>query len=200
MNIIELVRSILQEFPKIGELVHIDYSANKVQDFGLSPTGDTLVSEDILGNQTRNHTFILYATCQSLNDYDRLVNSGMLLELQMWLERNAEGDIEVEVGDNILYGELKNSLAQTECFTAYLTKTTTAVCSTNCKSPPNTLLKIESEELLWQYQHPISVNSKEVTFYILLTQALAQAKVQSGILSARTLTICRSSLVRTQAQ
>ena len=29
MNIIELVRSILQEFPKIGELVHIDYSANK---------------------------------------------------------------------------------------------------------------------------------------------------------------------------
>lgn len=133
----------MQEFPKIGELVHIDYSTNKVQDFGLSPTGDTLVSEDILGNQTRNHTFILYATCQSLNDYDRLVNSGMLLELQMWLEQHAEGDIEVEVGDNILYGELKNSLAQTECFTAYLTKTTTAVCSINCKSPPNTLLKID---------------------------------------------------------
>ena len=48
MNIIELVRSVVQEFPKIGELVHIDYSTNKVQDFGLSPTGDTLVSEDIL--------------------------------------------------------------------------------------------------------------------------------------------------------
>ena len=107
MNIIELVRSVVQEFPKIGELVHIDYSTNKVQDFGLSPTGDTLVSEDILGNQIRNHTFILYATCQSLNDYDRLVNSGMLLELQMWLERHAEGDIEVEVGDNVLCGELK---------------------------------------------------------------------------------------------
>ena len=32
MNIIELVRSVVQEFPKIGELVHIDYSTNKVQD------------------------------------------------------------------------------------------------------------------------------------------------------------------------
>lgn len=107
MNIIELVRSVVQEFPKIGELVHIDYSTNKVQDFGLSPTGDTLVKEDILGNQTRNHTFILYATCQSLNDYDRLVNSGMLLELQMWLEQHAECDIEVEVGDSVLCGELR---------------------------------------------------------------------------------------------
>ena len=57
MNIIELVRSVVQEFPKIGELVHIDYSTNKVQDFGLSPTGDTLVSEYILGNQIRNHTY-----------------------------------------------------------------------------------------------------------------------------------------------
>ena len=31
----------------------------------------------------------------------------MLLELQMWLERHAEGEIEVEVGDNVLCGELK---------------------------------------------------------------------------------------------
>lgn len=107
MNIIELVKSILQEFPKIGELVHIDYTENTVQDFGLYPTGDKLVKEDILGNQTRNHTFILYATCQSFNDYDRLVNSGMLLELQMWLEQHADGqEITVEVGGRIYKGKL----------------------------------------------------------------------------------------------
>ena len=89
MNIIELVKSILQEFPKINDL-HIDYNEAAPDEFGLYPTGDTLVKDDILGNQTRQHKFILYAVYQSFNDYDRLANSGTLLELQMWLERHAD--------------------------------------------------------------------------------------------------------------
>lgn len=107
MNIIELVKSILQEFPKIGDLVHIDYNEDFPEQFGLYPTGDTLKSEDILGNQVRQHNFILYAVYQSFNDYDRLVNSGTLLELQMWLERHAnEQKISVTVEGKKLTGTL----------------------------------------------------------------------------------------------
>ena len=55
-----------------------------------SSTGDSLISSDILGGQTRQHNFILYAVYQSMNDFDRMSNSGVLLELQMWLESYAD--------------------------------------------------------------------------------------------------------------
>ena len=106
MNIIELLQSILRDFPKIGQL-HVDYNENAPDEFGLYPTGDTLVKEDILGNQSRRHTFILYAVFQSFNDYDRLMNSGTLLELQMWLERQADNqEIEITVDNKIITGNL----------------------------------------------------------------------------------------------
>lgn len=90
MNIIETMKSTLEAFPKIQSL-HLDYSENAPDEYGLYPTGDKKLSEDVLGNQTRQHTFILYAAFQSFNDYDRLANSGLLLELQLWLEQYADG-------------------------------------------------------------------------------------------------------------
>lgn len=111
MNIIELVKSLLQEFPKINDIcnnVHIDFTSDTPTSYGLSPTGDTLLSEDILGNQLRQHTFALYAVYQSVNDYDRLANSGTLLELQMYLESKADNQqISINVGDKTITGELK---------------------------------------------------------------------------------------------
>lgn len=107
MNIIELIKSILTEFPKINEL-HIDFNENTPDAFGLYPTGDMLISEDVLGNQKRRHNFILYVVFQSFNDYDRLSNSGALLELHMWLERQAKGQIiETEIDGDKLSGVLK---------------------------------------------------------------------------------------------
>lgn len=110
MNIIELVQSALMTFPKISDVcneIHIDFTDNSPTNYGLSPTGDTLLSEDILGNQTRQHSFILYAVYQSQSDYDRMANSGTLLELQMWLEKYAhEQAISITVGGTALTGTL----------------------------------------------------------------------------------------------
>lgn len=110
MNIIELMRSILQSFPKINDVcneIHIDFTDETATNYGLSSIGDTLLKSDVLGNQTRQHSFILYAVYQSYNDYDRLNNSGVLLELQLWLERNAIGqEVTVTVGDKALKGKL----------------------------------------------------------------------------------------------
>lgn len=110
MNIIELVKSILQDFPKINEVcndIHIDFTDNTSDSYGLSSIGDALLAEDILGNQRRQHNFLLYAVFQSVNDYDRLNNSGTLLELQLWLERQAQHrKIESTVGDEHLTGKL----------------------------------------------------------------------------------------------
>ena len=111
MNIIELLKSVLLRFPKISEVcndIHIDFNDDTATSYGLSSTGDVLLKEDVLGNQLRQHNFILYAVYQSVNDYDRMANSGLLLELSLWLERQANGqEISVTVDGHRLTGRLE---------------------------------------------------------------------------------------------
>lgn len=101
MNIIELVRKLLTEYPEMEKFtnkVHIDFTKNDEEsDFGLSSTGDEKIKEDILGNQIRKHSFVLYAINQAFNDYERLSNSTFLLDLSYWLESIEEGEYEIEV-------------------------------------------------------------------------------------------------------
>lgn len=88
MNIIEAVRALLMEFPKISDVVgevHIDFTDPEPTSYGLSSTDDSQIKEDILGNQLRQHTFMLYTTYSSMNDYERLSNSTALTELGIWL-------------------------------------------------------------------------------------------------------------------
>lgn len=122
MNIIELVRTLLTDCPNMSEFtnnIHIDFTdSEKKSDFGLSSTGDSKIKEDILGNQTRRHNFVLYAVNQAFNDYDRLANSTFLLELSRWLE-NIEPD---EYGiEEIIKGETyKGKLKSVECANAMM--------------------------------------------------------------------------------
>ena len=102
MNIIETIQAALASFPKINEL-HIDYNDDAPDNFGLYPTGDRLVTQDVIGNQTRNHNFILYADFLSFNDYLRLQNSNMLLELQYWLEHYSNNQVVTATIDGAEY-------------------------------------------------------------------------------------------------
>ena len=110
MNIIELVKQILSDCPLVSDLsgsINIDYTEDNPVSFGLYPTGDQLLREDILGNQDRQHNFVLYAVFQSFNDYDRLANSTFLLNLAYYLEKAATGqDVEVTVDNKTLHGKL----------------------------------------------------------------------------------------------
>lgn len=112
MNIIELVREVLTNYPKISEFtnnVSIDFTESEPNNYGLYSTGDTLISEDIQGNQIRQHNFVLYAVNQSYTDYDRLANSTFLLDLAYWLERyKSNVVIEVEIDNKTYHGNLKS--------------------------------------------------------------------------------------------
>lgn len=105
MTIIDFMRETLNRYPKIAEFlcsekVHVDFTDPAPVNYGLSSTGDTLVKEDVLGNQTRRHSFTMYAVGQSITDYNRLANSNFLLELAYWLEQLPEQkDIRACVGD-----------------------------------------------------------------------------------------------------
>lgn len=94
MNIIEAVRELLVKFPKIGKVcntVHVDFTEPTADSYALASTGDSLIGEDIAGNKKRRHTFVLYSYWQSASDFDRLNNSGVMLELAGWLEEHGEG-------------------------------------------------------------------------------------------------------------
>ncbi len=96
MNIIEKIRDILQNFPKISEIcntVHVDFTDPEPTSYGLSSVGDSLVKSDILGGQVRQHNFFLYSTFSSISDYERLENSSTLLELAQWLENQTNETI-----------------------------------------------------------------------------------------------------------
>lgn len=105
MTIIDFMRQKLTGYPKISEFlagddIHVDFTDPAPVNYGLSSTGDTLLKEDLLGNQTRQHNFVLYAVGQSFTDYNRLANSNFLLELAYWLERLPE-----EAGITAVAGE-----------------------------------------------------------------------------------------------
>lgn len=102
MNIIETVRKILIDYPQISAVcnaVNIDFTDNAPASYGLSSVDDKLISEDVLGNQKRQHTFLLYATFSSINDYERLNNSTALLDLNYYLH----GQTEIPIDTGVLH-------------------------------------------------------------------------------------------------
>ena len=110
MTIIDFMRQKLSDYPKIQEFLsggelHIDFTEPDATSYGLSSAGDALLKEDVLGNQLRRHSFVMYAVNQSFTDYCRLANSNFLLELGYWLERlPEEAGIGVEIDGEILTG------------------------------------------------------------------------------------------------
>lgn len=109
MNIIETVRSVLESFPKISEVcneVHIDFTDPEPTSYGLSSTDDSLISEDVLGNQRRQHTFMLYTTYSSINDYERLKNSSALTELGVWLSEQKDLTVETQSAGRSYSGKI----------------------------------------------------------------------------------------------
>lgn len=110
MNIIEKVKDIVQSFPKIAELcgeVHVDFADPDRTSYGLSSMGDTRIREDVTGRLMRQHSFMLYATYSAASDYERITNSGILLELAIWLEEQAGCEIEQEVLGKTYTGEIE---------------------------------------------------------------------------------------------
>ena len=109
MNVIETIRALLESFPKISEVcnsIHVDFADPEPTSYGLTSIGDIFISEDIIGNQKWKHNFMLYASYSSVNDYERLSNSGLLQELTLWLSKKEDLPITQMIGDDLYEGEI----------------------------------------------------------------------------------------------
>lgn len=111
MIIIDFMRQKLTEYPQISDFlaggdIHIDFTEPDPVNYGLSSNGDSLIKEDLLGNQTRQHNFSMYAVGQSFTDYNRLANSNFMLELGYYLEHLPEEEgLIVDTGEHELTGK-----------------------------------------------------------------------------------------------
>ena len=97
MNVIEKTQQLISEYPEISKFtneVDIDFTSNEPTSFGLSSTGDTKVREYLTGKQVRQHNFVLYATQDSFNSFQRLNNSNFLMNFSYWLEQQKNIDID----------------------------------------------------------------------------------------------------------
>jgi hypothetical protein len=112
MNVIEVVRQILTDYPKISDFisedVHIDFNEEKDHNYGLSSTGDSLIKSNIWGDQERTDNMVLYATNQSANDYDRLQNSTFLLDLGYYLETVKGQEVTATINGNDMRGSIQS--------------------------------------------------------------------------------------------
>lgn len=150
MTIIDFMREKLTEYPKISEFlasgdIHIDFTEPDPESYGLSSTGDKLVSEDILGNQIRQHNFVMYAAGQSFTDYNRLANSNFLLELAYWLERLPEQNgIAVTVDGEELIGRFIKATTANAMSMGWMGETVNDGCMYQLQIYAQ--YKIESEE------------------------------------------------------
>lgn len=115
MTIIDFMRQKLTEYPKISEFlvdgdIHVDFTESG-SGYGLSSNGDSLIKEDLLGNQIRQHNFVMYAVAPSFTDYCRIANSNFLLELGYWLEHlPEENGIQVEIDGQDLRGRFLKAI------------------------------------------------------------------------------------------
>lgn len=150
MTIIDFMREKLMEYPKISEFltgtdIHIDFTEPDPVNYGLSSTGDSLLKEDILGNQIRQHNFMMYAVGQSFTDYNRLANSNFLLELAYWLEHlPEEGGITVSVDGEELTGRFVKATTANAMSMGWMGETVNDGCMYQIQIYAQ--YKIESEE------------------------------------------------------
>ena len=109
MNITQKMKEILLRFPKISTIcsdINIDFADSAPTSYGLSSIGDELIYEDILGNQTRLHSFMLYASYSGINDFERSENSAALTELSVWLSKQIGEEVTTELTGQTFSGEI----------------------------------------------------------------------------------------------
>lgn len=112
MNVIEKTKSILTECPLITQFtnnVKVDFTDDTLNDFGISPTGDSITKRSITGKEVHRHNFVMYARKQSFTDFDRLQNSSFLLELSYYLNKLCEAPIPItaNINDEEILGNIK---------------------------------------------------------------------------------------------
>lgn len=104
---IQKIRTFIASCPLIDKFttdVHIDWTDVDAGDYGIMPTGDSIIQtvEDICGNKIRHKqsNFALYATRFTVDDIVRLESAGFLEDFSDWIEDQVQAGSAPKFGDD----------------------------------------------------------------------------------------------------
>lgn len=112
MSLIQKVREFVGTCPFIDEFsggVHVDYISG-AEDYGVYPTGETPVSEDMCGNAQYQYNFVLQANRFTANDEMRLQSCEFVENFQRWVRGYSRTGIPLDDGCEFVSLEAGNGL------------------------------------------------------------------------------------------
>lgn len=102
MSIIESIRAMLRGCPFLSDFVrdYVDYTDQEdPANYGIFPTGEVLLWEDMAGNSRWQYNFVLQAINWTPDDSARIANSEFVERLCQWFYEKSRdvGGFEVDV-------------------------------------------------------------------------------------------------------
>lgn len=91
MSILSAIREYVASCPFIREFSggrYVDYTDARPGSYGIMVAGESELSRDFAGNTVNQYNFALYARGFTLEDADRVENTGFLENFSRWLQDN----------------------------------------------------------------------------------------------------------------
>lgn len=89
MSIIESVREWLMTCPFLDDFSngeHIDYTKDDREDYGIFPTGQSVITVDAAHSVRWQYNFVLQAVCFTAEDAERLANQAFIEKFCDWVQ------------------------------------------------------------------------------------------------------------------
>lgn len=104
MSIIESLRNFITTCPALGAfadlcVIHVDGLEPSVENYNIdSLPGARILTQDLVGNKTREFPFALTSRITAVDDATRIANSGFYEDFADWLEEQTDNDSLPDLG------------------------------------------------------------------------------------------------------
>lgn len=101
MSIIKALQDYLESYDGMKLVVLTDRVGENSDSYALFPTGNSKITEDILGNRTYQNSYIFQAKRNASEEFERSENYDLLEAFTVWLEDNLDRGVKPQLGDHI---------------------------------------------------------------------------------------------------
>ncbi len=90
MSILKSLQSFLEGYGKMDLVVLTDQTTEQPSSYAIAPSGNSKITEDILGNRSYQNSYIFYAKELAASEVDRQDTYDFLEDFSDWLEEQSD--------------------------------------------------------------------------------------------------------------
>lgn len=90
MSILKSLQNFLEGYGKMGLVVLTDQTTEQPSSYAIAPSGNSKITEDILGNRSYQNSYIFYAKELAASEVDRQDTYDFLEDFSDWLEEQSD--------------------------------------------------------------------------------------------------------------